>query len=63
MNTLLFNGYHKKVAEVIKKQGFIFNKDFSYSGTLRDSSIGKKAKNYITFYNDKAKDFYFKKYL
>jgi len=58
MEVMNFRGNHKEVSDKLKKAGFVFNKDFSYSGTLGDSAAGKKAKNYITFYNDEAKDFY-----
>jgi hypothetical protein len=40
---------HKKVSDYLKSKGFEYMKDFSFSGTLGDSTIGKKPKNYLTF--------------
>jgi hypothetical protein len=58
MKTFIFKGVHTKVTALMNDAGFIFGKDFSYSGTLGDSLEGKKGINYITFYNDDAKNYY-----
>ena len=57
---MLFTKDHKEVSTKLRKAGFVFNKDFSYSGTLGDSLKGKKPINYIHFNNDKVKDYYHK---